>query len=571
VDNVKRARPRQRPDLAATAVMVALVVGLLASMAPLAQTRVLPFHDSAGIVGLGGALALRDDPAARISAFYDLDIRAYPSALYFGWAYLAGVLGISVETAFSLFLAGFCIAGPPLALWVLLPAFRRPRALALLALPVSYHHQIWYGFLGSSAAVTGLLLAVAFARRLRDRASLGNGVGLAAALLFVAAAHPFPLALTLVIVAPLLLVPPPSLPKAQENPAVSQLARRLRHYGVMGAALVPTVLFLAGWTAGFFGRGNGGRSLWKIVTTSVALETPALVDAGLYLRWLGNGYRGGADEWVPALGLFTLVAFLIFGVRVPAPVDSTPRRADGFFLGWAVVITFAGFLFLPMKLVWPEFWWGVRVRCVLPSYLLAIALVRPVIALPAARIVSRGLPQAALAPALLAALVFFTYLTVDFHRFARVRLAGFDDALAAIPPGQSVMAFPVRPDPHYTLPHPYLVQHYVARKGGRAVPHLRGHRGSYWITMKPPPESPPWGDPRLFDFRQHGDWDYFLIERPIDDVNDARAFVVPNRAAVEGGEDDDSPARPHPMREVPAGAVRQVTSAGQFELWQRLR
>jgi hypothetical protein len=108
-----------------------------------------------------------------------------------------------------------------------------------------------------------------------------------------------------------------------------------------------------------------------------------------------------------------------------------------------------------------------------------------------------------------------------------------------------VLGFPVRPDPHYTLAHPYLVQHYVARKGGRAVPHLKGHPGSYWITMKPPPASPPWGAPQLFDFAEHGQWDYFLLERPL-----------------------DGPA-PEPMRTAPPGAVSRVLAAGQWELWRR--
>jgi hypothetical protein len=201
-------------------------------------------------------------------------------------------------------------------------------------------------------------------------------------------------------------------------------------------------------------------------------------------------------------------------------------------------VLFGGYLFLPMQLVWPELWWGVRVRCVLPSYVILLALVRPR---------PRGLRPWLVAPAFAGALILFAFITVDFAQHFRGRvLRGFDQAVDEIPPGQSVLGFPVRPDPHYTLPHPYLVQHYVARKGGRAVPHLRGHPGSYWITMKPPPDSPPWGDPRLFDWAAHGAWDYFLIEQPLAEP------------PVE------------PMRAAPPGAVRRVFAAGQFELWQNL-
>jgi hypothetical protein len=301
---------------------------------------------------------------------------------------------------------------------------------------------------------------------------------------------------------------------------------------------------------------------------------------------------------VPAIAIATLVGFLVGGARVSEnPPSVTPSRvglapppgcrwsralrSNGLPLGWAAAILLVGYLFLPMKLVWPELWWGVRVRCVLPSYLVLVALIRPLgtgistgSGRPArlkAALFTRGLPLACLIPMTAVAFAFLGYVTWDFHRFSHDRLAGFDAALAAIPPGQSVLGFPVRPDPHYTLPHPYLVQHYVARKGGRAVPHLRGHRGSYWITMKPPPDSPPWGDPRLFDFHLHGDWDYFLIERPIDDVHDAQPFSIPSMAAVEDPDDDAPPGRPHPMRDVPAGSVRRVVAEGQFELWQRLR
>ena len=148
--------------------VLALAAGILGMLLPLLGGRLLPFHDASGIVGLGGALAWRDDPAARVHEFYDIDIRPYPSTLYFGWAYLAGALGVPMDIAFSVFTAVFTLLGPLLAMVLLLSAFGRPLYLALLVLPVSYHHQVWFGFLGSSAAITGILLALAFARRLVD-------------------------------------------------------------------------------------------------------------------------------------------------------------------------------------------------------------------------------------------------------------------------------------------------------------------------------------------------------------------------------------------------------------------
>jgi hypothetical protein len=273
---------------------------------------------------------------------------------------------------------------------------------------------------------------------------------------------------------------------------------------------------------------------------------PSLADGPMFLKWLGNGYESGWDELAPAVALLTLAAFLIFGAR-PAPGEAPPpapaRRPDPLLLaglGWPVVVFAAGYLFLPMKLMWPDFWWGVRVRCVMPLFLLLIALprVRP-----------RGLPTWAAAPALAAALWMFGYIVHDFSSYWRGRvLVGFEQALAAVPPGRSILVFPDLPDAHYTEGHPYLPQVYVARKGGRVVPYLGGHPGAYWITMKEPPPSPPWGDPRLFDWQQHAaGYDYFLLELPVDG------------------------APPDPMRFVPPGAVGVVSAHGQWVLWKRLQ
>jgi hypothetical protein len=209
-------------------------------------------------------------------------------------------------------------------------------------------------------------------------------------------------------------------------------------------------------------------------------------------------------------------------------------------LGWPALVFGLGYLLLPMRLMWPDFWWGVRVRCVMPFYLLMVALVpvRP-----------RGLPAWATAPAVAAALGMFAYMQYDFSSYWRGRvLVGFEQALAAIPRGRSILVFPDLPDAHYTEGHPYLPQIYVARKGGRVVPYLGGHPGAYWITMKEPPPSPPWGDPRAFVWEEHGaGYDYFLQELP-----------------VEGAPTD-------PMRFAPPGVVGVVSAHGQWVLWKRLQ
>ena len=78
------------------------------------------------------------------------------------------------------------------------------------------------------------------------------------------------------------------------------------------------------------------------------------------------------------------------------------------------------------------------------------------------------------------------------------------------------------------------------------MPYLGGHPGAYWVTQKPTPASPPWGDPRLFSWASHSaGYDYFLIEAPLD--------------APE----------PDPFFDAPAGAVQRVFSMGQWRLYRK--
>lgn len=258
-----------------------------------------------------------------------------------------------------------------------------------------------------------------------------------------------------------------------------------------------------------------------------------------FVEWLGNGYQSRADEIVPAVALVCVAAFLVLGVRTEQDARPGPTgRRDWIWLAWAAVVLALGYLLLPNKVHWPTFWWGVRVRCALPLFVIAVAAIRPA---------RRGLPLLAVAPALLAAMVFAGVITYDFATHWRGRvLAGFDEALAVIPPGQSVLGLPAIEETHYARAHPYLVQHYVVRKGGRATPHLRGHPGSYWVTMKPPPVTPPWGNPRHFVWEEHGlGYDYFLLERPL------------------GAPEID------PLGQAPDGAAALLLDHGQWRLYRR--
>ncbi len=514
---------------------------LVASLLPLFASRVLPFHDASGLIGLGGALAHQNEPAARIGAFFDIRPGAYPSALYFGWAYLAARLHVPMDIAFSLFTGLFCLAAPPLAMLALLRAFGRPRSLALLAFPITYHQQIWFGFVGSAAAVAGIILALALAKDAADRPRPGNHLALAATILFVASAHPFSFALLGLLLLPFVLWPA----RSEGGPEGGRATRPgLRALALRLLCAVPALLFLAPWLGGFFTRSGDSQPFWTRALHELTLDRPRpKFSGGLFLQWLGNGYLTVADEIVPAVAIAVLLAFLVLGARPEAGARRECDRHGWIWLSWAALCLALAFLLLPNQIFWPERWWGVRVRCVVPLFLIAVAAVRPS---------ARGLPAWVAAPSVAAALIFAGYVTWDLrtHWHHQV-LAGFDEVMAALPPGQSVLAMPALPDDHYTNGHPYLVQHYVAWTGGRAVPFLRGHATSYWVTQKEPPPAPPWGDRGAFVWRDHGPgYDYFLVELPL------------HRAAHRAAND--------PLEHAPGNEVTLVAARGQWRLYARV-
>ncbi len=501
------------------------------------------------MIGLAGTFAHRAQPSARIDEFFDVNFGAYPSVLYFGWAYLWALLRVSADVAFSIFIALFCIAAPPVALLCLLRALGRPRYLALLAFPIGYHQQIWFGFLGSSASVAGLVFALAFAIDAAYRPRLGNHLALACAVLFLAMAHPFSLALAFLVLLPF-LVWPPGRSVSPERGRVATTALRL-------ACFVPALVFLTPWLAGFIGRSVGSANTNPAHTPFVAralhefaLDRPRPhFDGSLFVNWLGNGYQSHQDELIPGVALLVLVSFVLLGARpeqskrrvtVACPADAGLSHA-WIWLAWAVAVLAAGFLLLPQQVFWPERWWGVRVRCVVPLFLVLVATIRPT---------PRGLPAWLVAPSVAAALMFAGYLTWDFRAYWHNQvLSGFREAIAAVPPGQSLLSLTVFPEPHYTVGHPYLAQHYVAWQGGRAVPYQMGHPGSYWVTQKLPPPAPPWGDPALFVWAEHGaGYDYFLVELP-----------------VTGTSNDPL----HALAAQAAGPVTLVKAAGQWRVYRR--
>ncbi len=529
-------------DLLERRFSIVFALCLAATLTPLLMTRVLPLHDAPGIIGLSGALALVDEPAARIREFYDVDLGPQPSVLYFGWGSLASRVGVPADVAFSLYIGLFCLAGPPLGLLALLRAFGRPSWLAFLAFPIAYHHQIWFGFLGSAAAITGLLLALAAARRVAVAPSLRNHLALAAALFYVGIAHPFALALTFAVIAPLAIWPVAGTPSTP---------RRLRALALRCACALPVLAFLAPWIARFADAAETSQpamSAFAHLRQELRGRRPPLgFDLQHFVEWLGNGYATRADELVPLVALCTLGAFLAMGARSGSKAGASresPAPGATWWLVWAVAVLATGYVFLPQRVFWPTIWWGLRERCVAPLFFVAVALVRPS---------ARGLRSWAGLPAVAVAATFALTIAADFRWYWNARvLDGFDETLAAIPAGASVLSLSANVPPdyhpiHYTLGHPYLVQHHVAHRGGRAVPLLRGHPGSYWITPHEPPPHPPWGRAKEFDFAEHGQsFDYFLLELSEDPPVD-------------------------PLAALSGGVVKPAAAHGRWRLYEKVR
>lgn len=549
-----------------------LVVGLAAAVAPVLTTPVLPFQDHAGMVGLCAAQARASDPAARVAEFFTVAPALRPGSLPFVWCAALARAGVGAEAALQAFWAILGLAGPVLALLCLLRTAGRPWWLALLALPVAYHQQVWFGFLGSAASVTGIVLALTAALRAARRPSLANHVALAAALAFTALGHPFGLALALVVIAPLFVWPVARPVDPPQGAPATARARFLRVLAWRTACLVPALAILLPWlvrSAGGEAHGGSGAAGsadaaragggWASFFAALRFsEIDPARDGAAFLAWLGNGYRGWWDDVPAALAVATLGLVLVAGVRSGSARGAGAAGADGardaggasvatgggtpghawLWLGWAAAALAVGFLVLPHAVAAPVRWWGVRYRCVAPLFLVLCALPRPR---------PRGLPAAAVFSAAAAALALFAFLSWDFGvHFRRRALDGFDRAIAAIPAGSSVLAMPALPDPRYTNGHPYVAQHFVARIGGRVVPYLVGHPGAYWTTQNPSPPSPPWGAPAEFSWAEHAaGYDHFLIELP-----------------MEG-------PPPAPFAAAPPGAVELVVAGGRWRLYRK--
>ncbi|MFN7130817.1 MAG: hypothetical protein ACK4N5_01965 [Myxococcales bacterium] len=290
---------------------------LLATVLPLWVATYLPAVDLPQHLFLIHVLAALDDPGSPYHAIYV----ARPGLTYLTFYYsvrgLAALVG--VEVALKVFLT-VVLAGIPLSLLVLLRALGRSKWLALLACPLAYTDNFYWGLVSFQASIPLTLLVLAFFIRSleqpadRHRPAIALALSLVALQLTHGAGMIFPAAAL-----PLLLLVTPS-----------DFARRRRTL----LALLPGVaLFLAWLLSGV----NSGRQLgapgepWKasapLFDPRNFVFAPPQERASKLTDLLANGFWAWADR--PALygvAAAAAVAIVLAAIRPQTGTRTTLER-----------------------------------------------------------------------------------------------------------------------------------------------------------------------------------------------------------------------------------------------------
>lgn len=525
------ARVDRRPD---PWLWVTMAVLLAVNLLPL-TARYLPFTDLQGHIGLVGALARLDDPAARIRELYVLHPRGWllPSALFEHLGEYAARL-IPATAYANLYLALASVVGLPLALAYLLRAYRRDARLALLMVPLVYYRCVWFGFVDFLASVPLALLGLGLLRRTLDAPSTtwGRLIGLALLGLLVTEAHFFGAGVFFLLCAVVL---------ATERPPWKLV-------GAVALALAPGVLFLGQWLLGM--RARVGAPSSGFGKALLGADRNPLHLARRFYEWTIHGIQTPLSHVVMAALALSLVAVAVWSLRRRGPVgDAEGVRARRQPL-WLFLATAALFVVLPFSL---PIWWCVNARLV--PLVVAFALLALPTGEASRRMDGRGrVPAWLLLPAVAGGLVWGGYLARDFHAyFNGVEMHGFTEAIDDIPPGQNVlMLWPeFTAEPHYAhFPMAALGGHYVARRGGFASPALDGEGENQPIVERHVPrrsDEPSWGRAALFRWVPHAArWDWFVVKQPV------------------GG----SLPR-HPFAKAPPGAISHVSTHGLWEVWKK--
>jgi hypothetical protein len=510
----------QKPrHLARIEISIFVLLTVLAAV-PIFAGRYLPFFDYPAHLAIPAALRHRADPATRVSELWTLDLRLVPNSLHYALTYL-GSFVMPVEMASRLFIALFCIAALPPAVAFLLHTFGRDWRLATLAVPLCWSRCLWYGFIGYCAAVPLSLLILALLQRDVARPAWRREVSLAALVALLPFVHFFVMVVTLVLGFALVLAY-----------AVRGARRAPLWRSIIPLATGP--LMMAPWFLGSLRSGPqpaGGAAAHLFASRPRAADYVALLH-----HWFIDGYTGRFDDVLAVVIVLTLAALVVYPGRARGEESAADagRSAGERFIPLVLCAVLAGlYVVLPFEIRAPFVWWGMNVR-VLP-----LLFVWLLVAVPPGRL--DGIGRALLLPAAVTTAAFLIYVAVDVRQTFNgpEGMAGFDDVLAQIPPGASVLGLytDYRQRPHYAhYPYHYASSYAVVQGGGMAAPFIPIPQA--WTNPRVVPDYPLAGDAALFQFARHAPgFSHFIVrtcvgDRCVPDPLERRAEV---RRLAESG------------------------------------
>lgn len=469
---------------------------LAATVLPLWMGRHLPAVDAPQHLFLIHVLGHLDDPALPFGEVYQARPGLTYLTAYYGIRALAALGG--VERALQVWLT-LVILAIPLSLLALLKALNKSPWLALLACPLAYTDNFYWGLVSFLSALPLTLLSLAcFAMALeapagspRSRwATLGSAASLFVLQLTHAAAMILP-ALAL----PLLLATTPSDGRRR--------ARAL-------ASLTPGVALFLGWLLSGVNRGRqmgAPGEPWRASAPLFHRENftfhPLSEKVGQFPELLSNGFWGWADRpaiWaVAGAAALALSSALLLRQRGPPDAPRIARLRPLLLFGLALTY----YLLLPMDV-------NGYMYSIYPRY----AQVAALLAIPALPFPRPPLEKLAAAAAALVSVYSGGNLAVLFQRFD-AEAENFEVVARALPRGARVMHLVTDWSSRHATHAVYL--HYAALAALRAegVPSFSlaidpSFPVGYRQDRKPPAAAWEW-HPERFSWTDHALWyDYFL-------------------------------------------------------------
>jgi len=454
------------------------------ALAPIWSQRLLPHVDMPNHLALVRGWHNYDNPAYRISEFFDLRIRPVPYIGFYATLHWM-MYAVTIETAYKIFLSAYVVLFP-LSVLSLSRALGRSPWMAVMAFPLIFS-QCWvYGFASYLLGLTLLVFGFATLIRYYDSGSQRQ-----LALLFVLSFltyffHILPwacLGLTFMTLAVL-------HPDRYHRTLVAALA------------LTPSLALAIYSTAAeraanvyFVETRPEMIAFWADFPTS-------LKDFSTRVSGLFPGYIDDACTFV-LLGC--VVAMLIWQrVKYGAqPRDLTARRLHAL----AVVFFFA-YLALPVEIKNPIKWFYIAQR--LPTFIMILLLLRPSVPMARTRLLF-------VVPAIVFAIVLPLKL-VKLYRSFSTRNMGFIHLVQEVPIGGTCLVVPRGMRPSMTMDpvamgpvYDHLGSWPMALRGG--YDHFAFDQG---VPIRPKKRlgTPNFWSADTFDFRQAPEYEYYLVRNP---------------------------------------------------------